>query len=543
MKLNYKKTICVGFAFFLISMFWQAYDTLVPKILTDKFGMAQTWSGAIMALDNLFALFLLPIFGAISDKVNTKRGRRTPFIVIGTLLAVVLLMFVSIPDKQQHNAIADISATEGAAYTEALGKIWDENPEIADWKAEAEDRTFFQAVGDVFKKEKTYPVQDLISREAFTAIPVQVEVEGKLKTNEQYTDIVVPARQAVISEITADSPKNLVVFIVLLFFILVAMGTFRSPAVALMPDVTVKPLRSKANAIINLMGTAGGIIVLALGIVFGTGKVHNAMMPYATFFIVVGALMLCALIAFLFTVNEPKLVREMKEESVRLGIDEEKEAAEEAERLAATKGVKLDRPQLISLLLILASVALWYMGYNAITSKYSVYAGTVLGLDYNTTLIIAQGAAIVAYIPAGIVATRLGRRKTILGGVILLFAAFFLASFLRAGSPALLVNVLFILAGIAWATINVNSFPMVVELSKSADVGRYTGFYYTASMSAQIVTPILSGVFLDYIGMTTLFPYAAIFVALAFCTMFFVRHGDAKPTERKSVLEQLGADD
>ena len=123
MKLNYKKTICVGFAFFLISMFWQAYDTLVPKILTDKFGMAQTWSGAIMALDNLFALFLLPIFGAISDKVNTKRGRRTPFIVIGTLLAVVLLMFVSIPDKQQHNAIADISATEGAAYTEALGKI------------------------------------------------------------------------------------------------------------------------------------------------------------------------------------------------------------------------------------------------------------------------------------------------------------------------------------------------------------------------------------------------------------------------------------
>ena len=543
MKLNYKKTICVGFAFFLISMFWQAYDTLVPKILTDKFGMAQTWSGAIMALDNLFALFLLPIFGAISDKVNTKRGRRTPFIVIGTLLAVVLLMFVSIPDKQQHNAIADISATEGAAYTEALGKIWDENPEIADWKAEAEDRTFFQAVGDVFKKEKTYPVQDLISREAFTAISVQVEVEGKLKTNEQYTDIVVPARQAVISEITADSPKNLVVFIVLLFFILVAMGTFRSPAVALMPDVTVKPLRSKANAIINLMGTAGGIIVLALGIVFGTGKVHNAMMPYATFFIVVGALMLCALIAFLFTVNEPKLVREMKEESVRLGIDEEKEAAEEAERLAATKGVKLDRPQLISLLLILASVALWYMGYNAITSKYSVYAGTVLGLDYNTTLIIAQGAAIVAYIPAGIVATRLGRRKTILGGVILLFAAFFLASFLRAGSPALLVNVLFILAGIAWATINVNSFPMVVELSKSADVGRYTGFYYTASMSAQIVTPILSGIFMDSIGMTSLFPYASIFVALAFVTMFFVRHGDAKPTDKVSVLEQLGADD
>ena len=106
MKLNYKKTICVGFAFFLISMFWQAYDTLVPKILTDKFGMAQTWSGAIMALDNVFALFLLPIFGALSDKLHSKHGRRTPFIFIGTILAVILLVFVSVPDSMQKNAIA-----------------------------------------------------------------------------------------------------------------------------------------------------------------------------------------------------------------------------------------------------------------------------------------------------------------------------------------------------------------------------------------------------------------------------------------------------
>ena len=539
MKLNYKKTICVGFAFFLISMFWQAYDTLVPKILTDKFGMAQTWSGAIMALDNVFALFLLPIFGALSDKLHSKHGRRTPFIFIGTILAVILLVFVSVPDSMQKNAIADISGTEGSAYTESLGKIWDENPEVANWAAEEdEDRSFFQAVGDIFKKEETYPLQSLISRDAFVSIPMQVEVDGKLKTNQDYTDIVVPARQAIAAEVTAASPKNLVVFIVLLFFILISMGIFRSPAVALMPDVTVKPLRSKANAVINLMGTAGGIIVLVLGMVFGTGKVQNAMMSYTVFFIVVAALMLLALVAFLLTVREPKLVREMEEESARLGIDET-----EGEVVKENEGVKLDRAHLVSLLLILASVALWYMGYNAITSKYSVYAGTVLGLDYNSTLIIAQAAAVVAYIPAGMIATKLGRRKTILGGVILLFAAFFFASFLRAGSPALLVNFLFILAGIGWATINVNSFPMVVELSKSADVGRYTGFYYTASMAAQILTPVLSGVFMDSIGMTSLFPYASIFVAFAFVTMFFVRHGDAKPTEKKSVLEQLGADD
>ena len=183
------------------------------------------------------------------------------------------------------------------------------------------------------------------------------------------------------------------------------------------------------------------------------------------------------------------------------------------------------------------------MGYNAVTSKYAVYAQRELHKDFNTTLIIAQAAAVVAYIPAGIVATKLGRRKTILGGVALLFTAFLFAAFLRENSPMLLLNVLFILAGIGWATINVNSFPMVVELSKAADVGRYTGYYYTASMSAQILTPILSGVLMDTIGMRSLFPYAAIFVAGSFITMLFVRHGDAKPAAGGSVLEQLGGAD
>ncbi|MBR7094664.1 MAG: MFS transporter [Clostridia bacterium] len=529
MKLNYKKTIFVGFAFFLISMFWQVYDTLVPKILTDKFGMAQTWSGVIMALDNVFALFLLPIFGAISDKVNSKHGRRTPFIFLGTILAAALLMTVSIPDAMQRRALEDVSATEGVAYSEALDTLWDHNPEILDWKNE--DDT------------EKYPLQSLITEQEFKSITLTVEVDGEEETNPLYVGAVVPARQAYAATVTASEPAPLILFIVLLFLLLVSMGTFRSPAVALMPDVTVKPLRSKANAIINLMGTAGGIIVLVLGMVFGTGKSANALMSYTPFFVLVAGLMLAALAIFLLTVNEPKLVEEMREESRRFGIDEEKESAEAEEKLAATRGVKLGRPEFISLLLILASVALWYMGYNAVTSKYSVYAGAVLGLDYNSTLIIAQSAAIVAYIPAGIIASKFGRRKTILGGVVLLFAAFLFASFLRAGSPAFLVNLLFIMAGIGWATINVNSFPMVVELSKSADVGRYTGFYYTASMSAQILTPVLSGVFLDTIGMTTLFPYAAVFVALAFLTMLFVRHGDSKPTEKKSALESLGADD
>ena len=297
MKLNYKRVIFVGFAFFLISAFWQAYDTIIPKILTDKFGLPQTWSGAIMALDNIFALVLLPIFGALSDKVSSRFGRRTPFIVIGAITAAVLLVSLSIPDNAQLKNIEAATATEGAAYTEALDAIWQENPEVSDWRADS-----------IFSGKK--PLQELITNEEFTAIPFQIEEDGKTVTNPDYSNIVVPARQAFAARMTAKNVAPLIIFMVLLLFTLVAMGTFRSPAVALMPDVTIKPLRSKANAIINLMGTAGGILVLLLGTVFGTGKAKNALMSYTTFFAIVAGIMLVGLAVFLWKVREPKWAAE-----------------------------------------------------------------------------------------------------------------------------------------------------------------------------------------------------------------------------------------
>ena len=528
MKLSYKRTIFVGFAFFLITAFWQAYDTIIPKILTDKFGLAQTLSGAIMALDNIFALVLLPLFGALSDKVCSRFGRRTPFIVIGSIVAAVLLVSLSVADSAPLKNIEAASATEGAAYTESLGAIWDKNPSVKDWREDgAEDKR---------------PLQELITRDAFTAIPLKVtDANGDLTTNPDYSNIVVPARQAYAAAATKASPAPLVIFMVLLLLTLVAMGTFRSPAVALMPDVTIKPLRSKANAVINLMGTAGGILVLLLGTVFGTGKAEKALMSYTVFFAIVAGIMLVGLGVFLFKVREVKWAKEMQEETERLGLEEKESEAEAAPARALTKGEK------ISLCLILASVVFWFMGYNAVTSKYSVYASTVLNVDYNTTLLIAQAAAIVAYLPVGLLSSKLGRKKMILGGVVILGASFFFASFLSAESPqavkGILMPLLFATAGIGWATINVNSYPMVVELSRGGNVGKYTGFYYTASMAAQVVTPILSGLFLDYISWRTLFPYAAIFVALAFVTMFFVRHGDAKPAAKETVLDGIGGGD
>ena len=511
MKLNYKRIILVGFAFFLIQAFWQAYDNTIPMILTNKFGMSQAWSGAIMALDNVLALFMLPLFGAISDKHHSKWGRRTPFIVVGTLIAAVMLIALSFVDNAQLHHISDVAAIDDPA---ALETIYDREA----------DETLLTPGGQKFVLSRQF------TKEEFTQIRSQITVDGAAVTNPDYTNYVMPARQACAWDATAKSPVTLVFFIALLLVILVSMAVFRSPAVALMPDVTLKPLRSKANAVINLMGSAGGILVLVLGMVFATSAVRNSLMNYIGYFAVIAAIMLAALVVFMLTVRENEWAAEMQQQSVELGLEDKEEAA--------TGERKLSLDEVRSLIILLLSIVLWFFGYNAVTSKYSVYASNILHKDYNLTLIIAQAAAIISYLPVGFIASRVGRKKTILAGVIMLTAAFTTASFMSAESPTMLMNAMFALAGIAWATINVNSFPMVVEMCSGGNVGKYTGFYYTASMAAQVATPMLSGLLMDRMGMHVLFPYAAVFTALAFVTMLFVRHGDSKP-EAKWGLEAL----
>ena len=515
MKLNYKRTILVGFAFFLISAFWQAYDATIPVILTNKFGMSQTWSGVIMAIDNILAVFMLPLFGAISDKCNTKLGKRTPFILVGTLVAAIVLFGLSFVDNAQLRNISDVAKLDDPA---ALSVIYDTQ----------KDEKLQTPEGEVFVLSDKFEKDDFVQIKS-------VGTDGA--TNQDYIDYVVPARQAYAAQQTDQNPTALIVFVCLLLVLLIAMATFRSPAVALMPDVTVKPLRSKANAIINLMGTAGGILVLVLGIVFATSAVKNQLMNYYVYYGVVAGIMLTALVIFLLTVKEKAWSKQMQDDSCKYGIEEAQDDNSTAKR-------KLSSGEKRSLIFILLSIALWYFGYNAVTSKYAVYASNVLDMDYNSTLLIAQAAAIVSYLPAGIIASKFGRKKTILAGVFLLACAFGAAYFMNSNSPEMLMNVLFALAGIGWATINVNSFPMVVELCSGGDIGKYTGFYYTASMSAQIVTPMLSGFLMDLdgVGMKVLFPYAAVFVALAFVTMLMVKHGDGKPVAKKGI-EALDIDD
>jgi len=463
-----------------------------------------------MALDNVLALFLLPLFGTLSDKHKGKSGRRTPFIRFGTIAAVILLVALTFADTAQLKQISAVSTVDDPA---ALELIYDTQADRELVKPNKEKATL---------QEERFILSEEISREDFVAIVSTFEENGKTVTNPDYVNFVVPARQSYVWQITSQSPQPLILFVGILLLLLLAMAIFRSPAVALMPDVTVKPLRSKANAIINLMGYIGGIFVMVLGMVFSTGATENYMMSYTGYFFAVAGLMLVALTVFLATVREPKWVNEMQEESIRLGLTDADEPETGAKR-------KLSASEKCSLLLVLASVVLWYFGYNAISSKYSVYATNILGKDFNLTLTIGTAAAIISFVPVGILSSKIGRKKAILMGVALLAAAFCCAIFVGPNSSDIVIYAIFVLAGIAWATINVNSFPMVVEMCSASDVGKYTGYYYTASMAAQTLTPLLSGYMMDKLGMGILFPYAAIFVAGSFVTMLFVKHGDAKP--------------
>lgn len=548
MKLNYKKTIFVGFAFFLIMAFWQAYDAIVPLMLVNKFGLSQTLSGLVMALDNVLALFMLPLFGSLSDKCKSKYGRRTPYIVIGTVLAIVMFIGLTFADNAQlaqmkldtsnPQSMEQLFEETGSITNAEKESVFDDNLskeyELKDYAAKIKYNKNFAELSDTEKADVKSWYTTIEYEDVYYFNVTENGVEYKLGVTEAekqtyvsanlYTNLVSPAISAYAWNKTLSNPVPLIFFVIALLAVLISMSIFRSPAVALMPDVTIKPLRSQGNAIINLMGTFGAMLVLVLGMVFGTGKVENQVKEFTWYIVAVCAIMAFGLAMFIAFVREPKWAKEMEEETNRLGIEEK---ADEEAQMEGGQGVA-NRRQLLSLFLILASVALWYTGYNAASTKYSLYATNVLHKDYNTTLLIAQAAAVIAYLPAGALSQKIGRKKSILLGIAFLTVAFFVCSFFDAQTPLFAINLVFACGGIGWATINVNSFPMVVELAKGGNVGKYTGYYYTASMAAQIITPILSGAVMDLFGsMRPLFYYSVIFIALSFVTMLFVKHGDA----------------
>ena len=440
MKLNNKRTILVGLAFLSICAFWQMYDNIVPLILTRTFHMNETISGLIMAADNILALFLLPFFGSLSDRTNTKIGKRMPFILFGTGCAIILMNLLPLIENSHY---------------------------------------------------------------------------------------------------AAPSTAKTVSFVIVLGLLLIAMGTYRSPAVALMPDVTPKPLRSKGNAIINLMGAVGGILYLGItSVLYSQSRLEaieaaGGRVNYQPLFMIVSAIMFVSIGVLFLTIKEPKLTAEnqaLEAQHPEWNLAIEDSAGHEV----------LPAPVKRSLGFLLASIALWFIGYNGVTTWFTTYVSEVMGQGLggaSTCLLIATAGAIVSYIPIGQIASKIGRKKTILGGVILLALCFASGYVLTTTYQTInaVMFVVFALVGLAWAAINVNSLPMVVEMCCGSDIGKFTGYYYTASMAAQVVTPVVAGTLMRHIDYRVLFPYAACFVALSGVTMCFVRHGDAKAEGKRGL--------
>ena len=322
MKLNYKRTFFIGLAFMSICGFWQLYDYVVPLILKYTFHFPESLSGVVLAADNVLALFLLPLFGSLSDRINTRLGRRTPFILVGTALAAVLMLVLPL----------------------------------------------------------------------------------------------------------ADSAVNLPLFVVALGLLLIAMSTYRSPAVALMPDLTPKPLRSSANAVINLMGTVGGIFALLIIKMLPKVNVETGTKDgsYFTVSAIMAVFMaLCALVPVL-TARERKLADAMPKE-------------EEDEQSGST-GTKLAPDVRRSLIFILCSVALWYIAYNALSSAYSRYVLEIWNVSESSganMMLVATVVATASYIPVGIISSKLGRKKVILFGVAIMTAAYLSGFFLTSYSPVI----------------------------------------------------------------------------------------------------------
>ncbi len=413
MKLNYRRTFFIGLAFMSICAFWQLFDGLVPLMLENTFGFGETATGVIMALDNILALFMLPFFGALSDRIKTPFGHRIPFIAAGTFLAVIFMIFIPI----------------------------------------------------------------------------------------------------------ANERANFVLFFVSLGAVLLAMGTYRSPAVALMPDLTPKPLRSKANSIINLMGALGGVYALVM-IKLTVSEDNNYTGAYLTVIL----LMITAVLLLVITIKEKKL-------SAGMPMENENDPPEKATDKNDVKKHPLPKPVMKSLILLLCSVFLWFTAYNAVTTAYSRYVQNVWGKTggaFAGSLLVGTVAAVLSYIPVGIISGRIGRKKVILTGIILMTVSYVTVAFSKEYSN--IVFIMLIIIGIGWASINVNSYPMVVEMSRSSDIGKYTGYYYTFSMAAQTLTPVISGFLIEKtsLGYKVLFPYAALFSIASFITMMLVMHGDSK---------------
>jgi maltose/moltooligosaccharide transporter len=455
LKLNYRRTMIIGFAFFGISLLWQTYDSWCSGMLSDLFAKVFTNTaienqylvGVIMALDNLAALIMLPIFGHLSDKTHSKIGKRMPYIVVGTFVSAV--MFPFIPVFYYFSNLAG-----------------------------------------------------LISSMA-----------------------------------------------VVIFF----MMMYRNPAVALMPDLTPKPLRSKANGVINIMGYLGGGVASILASIFSlsqfigtkqswqTGNIWAIEIPF-----LVASVMMVISCVFLFV----KIKENDLEIQLRPELDEGEKEAAVADSVANDEEKPMSKANKTMLILILVAEFFWFMAENGVGTYQTNYIMYGLGDDsYKSGIITIIGgvASVVGFLLAGKIVDKIGRKWTISGGLIISLCGYIAFSFVQLASSSIIIPlmaVIWVIKGFGMSLVHVNSFPMVVELCSSKKIGKFTGYYYAASMAAQTITPILLGLLLTKTGQWKILPYYALAcIGISLIIFLFVKNIKTKKIETKKGLEALGGDD
>lgn len=471
LRLNYKRTFLIGFAFFGILLLWQVYDSWCPTFLTDIFARrmygissaelkagdpekilnVQWIVGIIMACDNLAALILLPIFGNLSDKTVTPIGKRMPYILTGTFVAAIAFPFIPL---------------------------------------------FFHN-------------------------------------------------------------NSIVGMVIMMAIVLMFMMMYRNPAVALMPDITPKPLRAKANGIINIMGYFGGAFATVLGIFLKLSDYINAsdaarkVWTIEIPFIVASVLMVISALVLFFTVRENDIAEEMKDQMA------------EGERFAAIENpVDDDKPMSKAnkkmLLAILGAEFFWFMADNAIGTYIGNYVIYYLNSVSSATMIltiIGGVASVAGFATAGSIADKIGRKWTISTGLGITIVALIIMCFVAPTGNAVgahgefsfpvLLYVVWIIKGFGMALVHNCSFPMVVELSSNKTIGKFTGFYYAASMSAQTVTPVLLGLVFNVTGAWRALPVYSTILLILSCAVFtaLVKNIKANKVANIKGIEALGADD
>lgn len=598
LKLNYPQTLKVGLGFAVVMIFWTVYNFVVPLLLEQAFGFSNTIRNVIVGIASAMCMVLLPIFGGISDrsgrtKLGRKFGRRTPFIVIGTVITIVAMILVPISVAKQLTNSNTIRTQYQAFFQIENGDIPIDNPEgegqitrhelLASWYDEAESGNYKHIGKTDFEKLKAECEEKHIDAKAFYVSLYNPQISngktmgviGTAKYTRRavnYVDgqFVVASKEEAVELTEAefndlnetakyyaqyvDDTANdfvsaavnkkvnwgfFVFFLIALVLIILAQTVIRTPAVSLMPDVTPSPLRSPGNAMINLIGgVGGGIGFLIYTITFMFADKIPLATQYWIIFGTMAASLALVLVLFILLVRERKMVEECNKICREYGLpvyEESDEPAGKAEKKPKVNMFKsYGKKKMTSFLLILGSIFMWFIGYYSIANNMPIYCVKILGVSTGIASIVSGASLVVAaigFIPVGIMGRKIGRRWSIIFGFALAVISYLLVAICvnKASDTATIIfMVCYMVSGFGLIFANVNTLPMVLEVSSPEDIGRFTGIYYIATMSAQTIGPILGGLVMDYIGGSkALFIFSACCVAAGAIMMLFVKHGEA----------------